>query len=206
MFNLLSFCSAGHGLCVYGFPVMWINFPKYWSECCSPSLFFSRNPLITDDHVVDEVPQNMGFDESNHILFMCIMKSMYYLTFLSNKQQIDIFMKNHPTRCHTLKTCFSHWILARIRSGYHKNLIILQAWSRSRVWAVSQSANPRTSCLWSAAQTSTRAPPPTPTLCLVRLRYGYTWPMTHLDPKESPWLPRPTVSTVKPLKWYLSRR
>ena len=26
-------------LCVYGFPVMWINFPKYWTECCSPSSF-----------------------------------------------------------------------------------------------------------------------------------------------------------------------
>ena len=84
-------------LCVYGFPVMWMNFPKYWTECCSPSSFFSRNPLITDDHAVNKVPQNMSFDESNHILFMCFMKSMYYLTFLSNKQKIDIFMTNHPT-------------------------------------------------------------------------------------------------------------
>ena len=40
----------------------------------------------------------MGFDDSNHILFMYFMKSMYLLTFLSNKQEIDIFMKNHPTR------------------------------------------------------------------------------------------------------------
>ena len=38
----------------------------------------------------------LAFDESNHILFMCFMKSMYYLTFLSNKQKIYIFMKNHP--------------------------------------------------------------------------------------------------------------
>ena len=43
----------------------------------------------------------MGFDDSNHILFMYFMKSMYHLTFLSNKQEIDIFMKNHPTRRHT---------------------------------------------------------------------------------------------------------
>ena len=41
MFNLLSFCSAWHGLYmyVYSFPVSWINFPKYWTECCSPSSF-----------------------------------------------------------------------------------------------------------------------------------------------------------------------
>ena len=38
----------------------------------------------------------MGSDESNHILFMCFMKSMYYLTFLSNKQKIDIFIKKSP--------------------------------------------------------------------------------------------------------------
>ena len=43
----------------------------------------------------------MGFDDSNHILFMYFMKSMCHLTFLSNKQEIDIFMKNHPTRRHT---------------------------------------------------------------------------------------------------------
>ena len=24
---------------VYSFPVSWINFPKYWTECCSPSSF-----------------------------------------------------------------------------------------------------------------------------------------------------------------------
>ena len=41
MFNLLSFCSAWHGLYiyVYSFPVSWINFPEYWTECCSPSSF-----------------------------------------------------------------------------------------------------------------------------------------------------------------------
>ena len=61
---------------------------------------FSRNPLITEDHVINKVPQNTGFDDSNHIFFMCFMKSMYYLTFLSNKQEIDIFMQNHLTRCH----------------------------------------------------------------------------------------------------------
>ena len=75
---------------------MWINFPKNWTDCCSPSSFFSRNPLITDDHDVDKVPQNMGFDKSNHILFMRFMKSMHYLKFLSNKQKIDIFMKITP--------------------------------------------------------------------------------------------------------------
>ena len=39
MFNLLSFCSAWHGLYiyVYSFHVSGINFPKYWTECCSPS-------------------------------------------------------------------------------------------------------------------------------------------------------------------------
>ena len=26
-------------LCIYGFPVVWINFPKYLNECCSPSSF-----------------------------------------------------------------------------------------------------------------------------------------------------------------------
>ena len=41
---------------------------------------FSRNPLITEDHVVSKVPQNMAF--------------------LSNKMKIDIFRKNPPTRCH----------------------------------------------------------------------------------------------------------
>ena len=41
MFNLLSFCSAWHGLYiyVYNFPVSWINIPKNWTECCSPSSF-----------------------------------------------------------------------------------------------------------------------------------------------------------------------
>ena len=41
MFNLLSFCSAWHGLYihVYSFHVSGINFPKYWTECCSPSSF-----------------------------------------------------------------------------------------------------------------------------------------------------------------------
>ena len=62
---------------------------------------FSRDPLITEDHVVNKVPLSMDFDDSKHILFMCFMKSMYYLTFLNNKQKIDIFMKNHPTGCHT---------------------------------------------------------------------------------------------------------
>ena len=56
---------------------------------------------MTEDNVVNKVPQNMGFDESNHILSMCFMKSMYYLTFLNNKQKIDIFMHIHPIRCHT---------------------------------------------------------------------------------------------------------
>ena len=37
-------------------------------------VFFGRNPLIPEDHAVNKVPQNMGFDESNHILFMCFMK------------------------------------------------------------------------------------------------------------------------------------
>ena len=88
-------------LCIYGFPAVWIHFQKYWTLCCSPSSFFSRKPLITNDHVVNTVPRSMAFDDSNHILFTCIMKSMYYLTVLSNKQEIDIFMKNYPTRCHT---------------------------------------------------------------------------------------------------------
>ena len=59
---------------IYGFPVMWIKFPKHWTECCSPSSFLSRNPLNSEDHVVNNVHQNMGFDDSNHIL-LCFMKT-----------------------------------------------------------------------------------------------------------------------------------
>ena len=62
---------------------------------------FSRNPFITEDHVVNKVPRSMDFDDSKHILFMYYEKHKYYLTFLNNKQKIDIFMKNHPTGCHT---------------------------------------------------------------------------------------------------------
>ena len=77
-YNLLPFCSSVHG--VYISMYIWLccfvnTFSKLLNWMLLTIFIFSTHPLITEDHVGNKVPRSMGFDDSNHILSMCLLKA-----------------------------------------------------------------------------------------------------------------------------------